>query len=778
MSVEPLEVASAATRTWTAVVASTLVVASVMTMLFLRNHRYFYIDDRQADGVAKIVELGRILLSGEWPWLSTNVVNSGGYAIEYQNGVFNPANLVLGMVMSRLNDAAFASFLQILAHTLLLAAAAAWLGRLLGLRTGWTVAFAVSVGLQPYTTYWVAGWYQVVTSFSWFVLAVAAALAFHLRPRRRYGWTLLAATYCCYNSGWPLAIPVLGIFVLALIVARLVTRQPKRVTWWLGAWYTGGATVSLVALYPLFLSLQFATRTSAISNASNFNVVPIDGLLHFADPTYWPWFNNFGGYQLQTFPHFYVAWFVLPVLLLWRLRPMEPQTRAVWITAVLLLGISLLGGLGPERMLVFRFPLRFVQYFGFFLLVVTALLVAHGRATFSGRRLWVLMAFVGFLLVNSVQSDPMGVARIGLLGVVVVGLSVAFWWMGVQPGATGGREKPPAHLGGIVGRRWSSPGRAVRLDAVVSAGTVLVLVGLAYMHPIGRGLDWGFPDDLSAAPRLSQKDYTLFYGSYPGLTAPDRLPSPALAPGIQQYYREYHPSSMGLLVGDREINGYSPLGYRSFRDRFPMDDQGNFGDTGAERFSAVDPDSGLSWLEMLRVDQVITQLGPRDDQLRSMLGFPWTRVRQGQMTATYRHPAYALPGLISYVSSGTVVTALAECPKRHSTECVRVEAPSSGLGRVVFARLWFPGYSASLDGVPIPVTRHGDMLAEVDVPAGRSGKVVLTYRPPGFLPLGSLAVLVLVGLGLTSVLVPLAGPRRSGRGRGADAGFGDEDHIP
>lgn len=761
-------------RTWPAVLASVLLVASVMTMLFVRNHRYFFIDDRQADGVGKLVELGRILLSGEWPWLSTNGVSSGGYAVEYQNGVFNPANLALGVVMVKLDDAALASFVQILVHTLLLAGAAAWLGRLLGLPLRWIIAFAVSIGLQPYTIYWVAGWYQVVTAFSWFVLAVTAAYALHLRPRKRYGWTLLFATYCCYTSGWPLAIPVLGLVVLTLLLARLATRQPARATWWLGAWYAGGALTSLIALYPLMLSLQVATRTSAVGNSSNFLVVPLEGLLHFPDPTYWPWFNNFGGYALQRYPHLYVAWFVLPVLVLWRPSPMRQAARALWITSLVLLALTVFGALGPERLLLFRFPLRFAQYSGFFLLVVTAMLVANGRAVFSRRRLWVLMSICGVLLLTSIQSDPSSVLRILLLGLVMVALCAATWWAG----ARGGTLSPGVQSveGSADVRRSTRSGSRIggflAVDSVVSAGTVLVLAWLGYVNPVGRGLDWGFPSDLSTVPRLSQQDYTLFYGSYPPLKAPDQLPSPSEQADVQQYYREYHASSMGLLVGDREVNGYSPLGYRSFQDRFPMDDQGNFGPEGADRFTAQDPETGVSWLEMLRVDQVITQLGPRDKQLTQLLGAPWTRYSEGRMMATYRHPAYSLPGLVSYAAPGTQVAQVAGCPLRHSTECTQVTSPALGPGRVVFARLWFPGYSASLDGVPLPVDRHADMLVSVDVPAGRSGKLVLTYTSPGLVPFGSLAVGVLIAAGVTSVLVPMTGPRRARR-KGAGNGDGD-----
>jgi len=728
-------------RTWPAVVLSTVTVAGLFTLLFLRNHRFAYLDDRQADGVAKLVDMGRILQSGEWPWLSTDVVNSGGYAVEYQNGVFNPVNLAFGVLMGNLDDAAFASFLQLLAHLVLLTAAAAWLGRMVGLSTAWTVAFAVSVGFQPYTVYWGAAWYQAIVSFSWFVLAVAAAVALHLTGRQRHGWLLLVATFLCHQSGWPLAIPVLGLFVAALVVARLATGQPRAGTAWIAAWYGGGAVASLVGLYPLLVSFEFAARSSSISNDSNFNVAPLEGLAHAADPAYWGWFANFDGYGLQELPHFYVAWFLLPVLVFWRPAPgvVPAHVRALGIATVGLLLVTALGALGPERVLVFRFPTRFLQFSGFFLLLAVALLVAHGRFTFSRRRAAVLAGVLLLQAVNALQAHPDGPGRIVGLTALVAVLCLAV----VAPrvaGPSGGRLRLPA---------WLASTRAS--DVAVALGTVVVMAVVALLHPMARGYDWGFPHDLTTVEPLSQRDYTLWFGSYAPLDRPGELPSPV--DDVADFYAEYRPSSTGLLVGERQVNGYSPLGHRFLREHVPLDDHGNFGDTGAEQFAAVDPETGLTWLELLRVDQVIAVLGPRDALVAEVLDDSWRRVAEGRHTATYRRAPYDLPGLVSYASPGTQVDAREGCPLRHSHECVDVAVTGEDPGRVVFARLWFPGYSATLDGEPVDVVRYDGTLVAVDLPAGAAGELVVSYRSPGFVPLAALAGAVVAGLAIAQLVV-------------------------
>jgi hypothetical protein len=737
---------------WPAVLLSTTAVAGLFTLSFLRNHRFAYIDDRQADGVAKLVDMGRILQSGEWPWLSTNVVNSGGYSVEYQNGVFNPVNLAFGVLMGHLDDAALASFLQLLAHLVVLTAAAAWLGRLVGLNTAWAVAFAVSVGFQPYTVFWGAAWYQAILSFSWFVLAVAAVVALHLTGRQHYGWVLLAATFLCYQSGWPLAIPVLGLFVGAVVVIRLVTGSSRGATAWIAAWYGGGVLISLVGLYPLVASFQFASRSSSISNEDNFQVTPLEGLLHAADPSYYGWFYSFDGYHLQDLPHFYVAWFLLPVLVFWRWAPTcSPQIRALAIATLGLLLVTALGALGPERFLMFRFPTRFLQYSGFFLLLACALLVAHGRFTFSGRRLVLLGGVLVVQVVNALQADPDGPGRIGwqnaLVGVLCLGMVVPR-----VARLSGGRLRPLPQ---------ARSSRAA--DAVVAGGTIVVLAVVGLLHPMARGLDWGFPHDLTTVQSLSQRDYTLWFGSYPPLGDPAELPSPA--DDVADFYAEYRPSSTGLLVGDRQVNGYSPLAHRFLRQHVPLDDQGNFGDTGAEQFTAADPATGLTWLELLRVDQIVTLTGPRDALVQSSVDDSWRRVAEGRHTATYRRAPYNLPGLMSYAAPTVEVAPEESCRLRHSRECVGVSVLGNDSGRVVFARLWFPGYSATLDGEPVDVVRHDGTLVAVDLPPGAEGELVVSYRSPGFVPLAALAVAALTGLAVAQVVLRRRGAlsRRGGR---------------
>lgn len=725
---------------WRSVLLSMAVTAGLYTVLFVQNRRFFFIDDRVADTLPKLMDVGRAVSSGEWPWLTTAAVNSGAHAVEYQNAVFNPVMLALSVPLSRMDDVALGAFLLVLVHALLLAGSAAWLGRLLGLSTSWTVAFAVSVSFQPYTVLWGgAAWLQAVSSFSWFVLAVAAALAFHARPRRRYGWVLLLATYGCLTSGWPLAIPVLALFVLVVVAVRLLDRSDLRTTGWLAAWSAGGVVCSLMALYPLTRAFEFADRTSSVSNDGNFNVGTIEGLLQFANPAYYGFLNSFGGYELQEIPHYYAAWFVLPVLAFWQAGRLPPRAATLLRIALAMLVLAALGTLGPERLAVFRYPTRFLQYTSFFLLVATAVLVAAGRFSFTVRRLRLLLAALALLTIVSLQADPTGTWRVLLFASGVGALCVALYACGrAVDGSTG------------AGRgRWGSGG------VVAAVGTTAVLLALALVHPVGRGIDYRFPSDLSTVPTLSQQDYTLFYGTY----ISDSLDDAA------GFHAEYHPSGTGLMVGDRQINGYSPLGHTEFRERFPLDDQGNFDHGNSAPFTARDPVTGLQMLELFRVDQVIGLKGPWTTDLRRDLGAAWERQPRREYTTVWRHEPYRLPGLVSYAEPGLQVRQGdgPDCQGRNLRECHEVETTATRSGRLVFARLWFPGYTATLDGDPLPIERHADMLVSVVVPAGSEGELVLTYRSPHVRKLALLAAATVAGLAVASLYSPVAAAVRRRR---------------
>ena len=81
-----------------------------------------------------------------------------------------------------------------------------------------------------------------------------------------------------------------------------------------------------------------------------------------------------------------------------------------------------------------------------------------------------------------------------------------------------------------------------------------------------------------------------------------------------------------------------------------------------------------------------------------------------------------------------------------------MDAPVAGT--IVFSRLAWPGYDATLDGSPVAVRQGPAGLLAVDVPAG-SGILQVTHSSPGLtagrvatVSAASVAILMSIGVGL------------------------------
>ncbi|MGE0651934.1 MAG: hypothetical protein AB7P12_09315, partial [Alphaproteobacteria bacterium] len=71
-------------------------------------------------------------------------------------------------------------------------------------------------------------------------------------------------------------------------------------------------------------------------------------------------------------------------------------------------------------------------------------------------------------------------------------------------------------------------------------------------------------------------------------------------------------------------------------------------------------------------------------------------------------------------------------PATAERETLLIKKREQRAQRMIFARAYWPGYRATLNGVEIPVRTHADFLVAIDLPAGAGGELVLSYQPPGW----------------------------------------------
>ncbi len=218
----------------------------------------------------------------------------------------------------------------------------------------------------------------------------------------------------------------------------------------------------------------------------------------------------------------------------------------------------------------------------------------------------------------------------------------------------------------------------------------------------------------------------------------------------QQEHQEFRPATTGLIWNDKIINGYSPLGNKLLRKKIVISDQGNImswmmKNKGREFFE-VDETTGLELVELMKVNRIISLKGKWGASLNAAVSDRW-QVIQKQGTFIYDHKSYDYPGLISWLDTDMEIVEIVK--QQHSKEQYVIKNRNVSTGRIVFARQWWPGYKASINGKDIPVEKYADFLISVSVPGETEGVLSLSFVPPG-LRLGLL--LSIIGLMLIFIV--------------------------
>jgi len=687
---------------------------------WLFRHRFYFHDDMQHQHMPLFVHIGRLLRAGEVPILTIASFTGGNLFGEYQFALLNPFSLALYAVLPSIPSLATGALFLACFHYGVLASGMYVLARSYGIAASGAVAAAVVIASNNLIAYWFASsWFPLFVSLAWFVWA----WAFLVRVgRSRVDWFL--AVLFCYltlTSGWPQTTLMLGLVCLLVAVQN----------WRTGGLFRGAATIAALGsatllAAPAFLALvsaaEVGTRFSGVMNGNVF-VPNLRDLLAMSSPFHRGWMS-WGGYKLTGTPIFSLAWFVVPLLPLIRWREIEWR-RPEWITLAVVAGFSLFATQGPEEFYMVRWPFRWVPYFHIALtLWFLALASQAGFARPTPGRLGLVALLLALTGLSSYQADPVG-WRVHAAGSVAVVVAVAVF--------------------------LALPERARALRfALFGAVSLLLFTATHALFTTNPDVpDWGLPDEVEAnlPANVAPRAYTLYLGWLGHPADVERL-------------EEFRTGMMPRVRETATINGYTPIGHRFGSDFLCMNMFGETCPEGIPRLFEREPETGASYLDLMRVDRLIARKGPHLDWLRPQLDGTWRREFDGPRTERYVRdlPNAGLPGTVSWVSPGATVEA--DGSTHPTGERLRISRPAGQPTTVVFARQWWPGYQAEFEGEPLPVRAQAGIFVAVDVPTGaETGTVTLRYRPP-YPRLGLAAVAAGLALLLGGLLLRWRGAGR------------------
>ncbi|MFI6869838.1 hypothetical protein [Nocardia sp. NPDC050406] len=717
--------------------------------VLLANVRHFYTDDTESQYAPMWVMLGRAMRDGRFPVMVPEQWMSGNYTME-EAGLFNPPQLLIDLIAPSVpNLAVYATIVKLL-FSILAGLGVYRVCLVYGAKPHWAAVAGVAF---PFTGFFLffdtASWMTALTGTAYMLHAWASSVRYvrgKSGPIPVFVFLYLAISVQYIFPAVESVLMLLAVAVGEMVVAERPFWKPlggivsALVRQWsrLGAavrelapwWHAVGKPLlrlvvaagcaglaGLLTFLPSMLSAKVSWRGTSQINNDQFLTVPWSESLNASLPSTMPAFSSWWGY-VQPLPMTYIAWFLIPALAFvdWR------KAREHWkefVSIALVAIMALMWTAGPGTIGPLRWPARVLPMLAIGLLVLVCVLL--GRfATVRGWRDRLIAAgvLVLALWVRTFSADPHDVLWHVLAAAVVLGLVAACVWLARTRGA-----------------------------AAAALLTIAAMFPIAYYQVWNvqpNIMSWNLPADRDEAKAAFPK--------FSGGTTIQLGDRGLLGPNDKSLDGAYGSLVFGNYAKDLELNyvqGYTPNGHFYFGEMTCMRWDGSVCPDAYRRMFTPEPTTGRTLADLMLIDRVVLQraMFPDADAQPAPQGWHWASYpgHEKWISVLERDggPISTVNGRIADAHNVTA-TSVSES---NTSSSVRVSSENGG--RVVFARLGWPGYRVTLDGKSIPFTTVAKSFVAVDIPAGTSNAdLEVTWRPPGWKIGIATAAAGLIGLGV------------------------------
>ncbi|WP_280333218.1 hypothetical protein [Nocardia wallacei] len=673
------------------------VVAGYAAVL-LANVRHFYTDDTESQYTGLWVALGGALRNGQFPVLWPDRWMSGNNTID-DAGLFNPPQLLIDLLAPSMDNLALYATIVKLIFAIIAALGVYRICLVYGGRPAWSAAAGIAFPLSGFFLFFdEASWMTALTGTAWLVHAWAAVVRY---TRGRAGpIPVFVYLYLTISTQYIFPAVEAALMLVAVAAGELVYRRAWKPVLRLTLVSACAGLAGLLTFLPSMLAAKVTWRGTAEIRNDQFLTVPWSESLNASLPSTLPAFTSWWGY-IQPMPVTYIAWFLIPALAFidWR------RARSAWreLSAVALFAvIMLMWTAGPGTIGPLRWPVRVLPMLAIGLLVLVGVLLGRFGTVRDVRSRGVAAAVLVLALwVRSFSADPHNVVRHVTAAVAIAAVGAAVVWLGSRKGA-----------------------------AAAAALTIVAMFPIAYYQVQAAQptpMPWNLPANRAQA-RAAFPDFT-------GTTV-QLGERGLLQPGEKNLEGAYGSLVFGNYAEDMElnyVNGYTPTGHYYFGEMLCMRWDSSVCPDAYRRMFAPEPSTGRPLVDLMLVDRVVLQRalfpGARDQPAPE--GWRWVdypgHERYIDVLERSGGPVSTVNGRVADTRNVTA----ASLSESDTTSRVRVTSDTGG--RVVFARLGWPGYRVTLDGKPLPFTTVAKSFVAVDIPAGtRDAELNLTWRPPGW----------------------------------------------
>lgn len=693
-------------------VPDALMVATVfVTVLALsvvpqwRGTLFYYVGDQYEQFAPLWHVFGTQLRGGSWISMDPAGWMGGNYAAEALLGIWNPVNLANFVVVSFFDNLSLAAFVVAAEMIAILGTGVYLLARSYGASRAPAFLVAVALPVSGLTLWYeAAGWpaglaaFTWVTHFWWSSRRFARGRSTAILP---FVFGFLAMT-----AGNPYA-PVGMVVVLgALGIELLVRRRYERLVLLVVMGLCVGA-VALMVFLPLLGSSSVTNRQTLAAIANDTFLVPdLGDIVAGSSATYLPSMSNWGGERLESVPSTYFAWFFLP-LLPW-LRWGALRRRFVGASSLFVVGsFYLIACLAPSNVWLFRWPFRLVEYLYLAVAMAFAVALSRGIARDQIRRrilLTVGVVLFGGYLAWAVRPD---LASTHLIAVIV---TLALMAVAV----TACRRRELTALAGV-GLIGTLSILFLQTSVFPSAASPLPSAEPASASPPNGGA----PAFLLSELRLGSQAYqgtVLQLAERSTVTTEDTRTGKLLFGNVPR------------ASGAQTVASYTGMGFDAFADALCMDYRGAVCSDAYDRlFAPASASIDAPLIDVMGVSTLVLQrsLLPEATAGQPPAGWGMAASDEARVVWVRENPLMEGSGHATWWSPAMEVETVS------SSEAVeRVRFEGSVPGSIYFARLAWPGYTATVDGTPVAVTEGPAGLLGVEVAAG-GGVLEVSYASPG-----------------------------------------------
>jgi hypothetical protein len=565
-----------------------------------------------------------------------------------------------------------------------------------GAHPPWAGVAALAIPFTGFTLYF--------DSVSWAVGLVGAAwLAQAWASLNRYaqGRSGPVASFVFLYLTLSLGYPHPGAMAGVLVAVMACTEAASRRVWAAARIVlvgTAAAFAAALTYLPSMLSVGVTWRSAAAVSNDGFLTAPWSETLAMSLPSMLPTFPSWGG-PVQPVPATYVAWFALPLLAFVDWSAVR-RRGAVLVSPVVFLALVLLATAGPSTLGPLRWPARFLPYVALAVLVLAAVLMSRFRALHVGPGR--LLAAGALLLTNvlrATSATPQLTTRHVMTGAIVAVAVCACVWLLA---------------------RCQEP-----VVAIAAMAASLMLVGLMVTwYPKNEALlTWGFPSSRSEA----SAQFPVSSGSTLQLGTPV-----VIAPEDRALDRAWGALTFGNYARSLPrdyVNAYTVVGFRTLAQLLCMDFDGKTCPEAYDRLFSIEPSTGRTYADLMNLENVVLQMAeyPALPGAAPPPGWSLGRADEWVLELNRDEPLGTPTGSVVHTDGVSV-----EAPPTNTRQQVKVLVTSDVGGRIVFSRLAWPGYEATLGGRAVPVSSVADIFLAVDIPpAPEPTELVVTYTPPG-----------------------------------------------